>query len=200
MASRPSWRPVLMLRLSAVVLLLALLWALFRFSGLDSHFSPQALHDRVHDAFAQHPLTGLLLFTALFVLGNLVQIPGWVFLAAAVLSLGRGWGGLVTYVGAAASCVITFGVVRAIGAQALRQVGGRWVPWLLARLDAHPVRSVALARLALQTAPALNYLLALSGVRLRHYLAGTLLGLPLPIALYCLFFDSLARWLHWPVG
>jgi uncharacterized membrane protein YdjX (TVP38/TMEM64 family) len=44
-----------------------------------------------------------------------------------------------------------------------------------------------------QTIPALNYALALSGVSLRNYLLGTLLGLPLPIALYCVFFDSLAR-------
>jgi uncharacterized membrane protein YdjX (TVP38/TMEM64 family) len=44
-----------------------------------------------------------------------------------------------------------------------------------------------------QTVPALNYTLAVSGVRFRAYLAGTLLGLPLPILLYCLFFDYLAR-------
>jgi len=44
-----------------------------------------------------------------------------------------------------------------------------------------------------QTLPALNVALALSGVRFRAYLAGTLLGLPLPIALYCLFFEQIAR-------
>jgi uncharacterized membrane protein YdjX (TVP38/TMEM64 family) len=43
-----------------------------------------------------------------------------------------------------------------------------------------------------QTLPALNYALALSGVRFRTYAAGTLLGLPLPIMAYCLFFDYLA--------
>jgi uncharacterized membrane protein YdjX (TVP38/TMEM64 family) len=47
-----------------------------------------------------------------------------------------------------------------------------------------------------QTLPALNYALAMSGVRFRAYLLGTLLGLPLPIALYCLFFDALAQALH----
>ena len=43
-----------------------------------------------------------------------------------------------------------------------------------------------------QTLPALNYALAMSGVKFRDYLIGTLLGLPLPIFLYCLFFDYLA--------
>jgi uncharacterized membrane protein YdjX (TVP38/TMEM64 family) len=44
-----------------------------------------------------------------------------------------------------------------------------------------------------QTVPALNYTLAMSGIRFRDYLIGTLLGLPIPIALYCVFFDYLAK-------
>ncbi|MNW10228.1 hypothetical protein D3C71_2074000 [compost metagenome] len=51
-------------------------------------------------------------------------------------------------------------------------------------------------RVLFQTVPALNYALSLSGVRFRHYLIGTLLGLPLPIALYCLFFDYLGKVPH----
>ncbi len=51
----------------------------------------------------------------------------------------------------------------------------------------------SLLRVVFQTVPALNYTLALSGVRARDYLIGTSLGLPLPIALYCLFFDYLAK-------
>jgi len=53
-----------------------------------------------------------------------------------------------------------------------------------------------LLRTLFQTVPALNYTLALSGVRYRDYLVGTLLGLPLPIAAYCLFFDYLDVQLH----
>ena len=41
--------------------------------------------------------------------------------------------------------------------------------------------------------PALNYTLALSGVRRRDYLLGSLLGLPLPLLVYCFFFDRIAR-------
>jgi len=67
---------------------------------------------------------------------------------------------------------------------------------LLGRLDAHPVSSVALLRTLFQTAPALNYALAMSGIEFRRYLVGTLIGLPLPIALYCVFFDALTTQLH----
>jgi hypothetical protein len=67
-----------------------------------------------------------------------------------------------------------------------------------AQLDARPVVSIVVLRVLLQTVPALNYALAMSGVKFRDYLVGTLLGLPLPIALYCVFFDYLARVLKVP--
>jgi uncharacterized membrane protein YdjX (TVP38/TMEM64 family) len=102
-------------------------------------------------------------------------------------------------VAACVSCAITFWAVRLLGGDALRGLGGRFSARLFARLDAHPLQSVLLLRLLLQTVPALNYALALSGVSFRHYLLGTVLGLPLPIALYALFFDRLAQWLHLPV-
>jgi uncharacterized membrane protein YdjX (TVP38/TMEM64 family) len=35
----------------------------------------------------------------------------------------------------------------------------------------------------------------MSGIKLRQYLLGSLLGLPLPIFIYCLFFDYLEQWL-----
>ena len=89
-------------------------------------------------------------------------------------------------------------LTEGVGGDALRELNGQWPRRLLAGLDANPVKSVTLLRVLLQTAPALNYALALSGVKFRHYLIGTLIGLPLPIALYCIFFDYLARSLHIP--
>jgi uncharacterized membrane protein YdjX (TVP38/TMEM64 family) len=174
---------------------LVLLWAAFRASGLESHFSVEYLHQR----FVEHKLGGFLVFTALFVLGNLLQVPGWLFLAAAVLALGEPWGGLTTYVAACVTCVTTFWVVRLVGADALRAANGRLSARVFAQLDAHPVRSVAVLRLLFQTAPALNYALALSGVSFTDYLIGTLIGLPLPILLYVVFFGTLAQWFHWPI-
>ncbi len=184
------------LRLLAVVVLLALLWAVFRATGLESRLSVQMLHD----AFVRNRLAGMLVFTLLFAFGNLVQVPGWLFLASAVVALGEFWGGMATYVAASVSCVATFLVIRLVGADALREFHGPVARRIFARLDAHPVKSVLLLRLLFQTVPALNYTLALSGVRFRDYVLGTLLGLPLPILLYSVFFESLAHWLHWSIA
>ena len=177
----------------AVAAFVALLWVGVEASGLRGQLSLQA----VREGFAAHRLGGFVAFTALFTLANLVHVPGGFFLAAAVLALGPLWGALTTYVAACFSCTVTFVVVRVLGADALRVFDGRLARRLFARLDAQPVRSVVLLRLTFHSVPALNYALALSGVRLRHYVTGTLLGLPLPIAVVTLLFDTLARWFGW---
>jgi uncharacterized membrane protein YdjX (TVP38/TMEM64 family) len=179
-------------RLLGVVVFLGVLLAVFEFSGLRDHFNLAFIRQLI----LQHRIGGLLLFVLLFALANLIQIPGWVFLAGAVLTLGRVWGGVVTYVAAIASCSLTFVTIRALGGDALRLLQNRIAIRILRGLDAHPIASVALLRVLFQTAPALNYALSMSGIRFRPYLIGTLLGLPLPIALYCLFFDILASSLH----
>lgn len=179
-------------RLLAVGLFLGTLLAVFEVTGLRDHFNLPF----IRQLFQEHRVSGLVFFVLLFSLGNLIQIPGWVFLAAAVLTLGRIWGGVVTYVAAVTSCVLTFVTIRALGGDALRLLENRVAVRILRELDRHPIGSVALLRILFQTVPALNYALGLSGIRFRAYLIGTLIGLPLPIALYCIFFDLLATGLH----
>lgn len=177
------------IRLIAVALFLILLFAVFELTGLRAHFSLGFLQQAIRD----HQASGLLIFVLAFALGNLIQIPGWVFLAAAVLTLGQLWGGVVTYIAASISCVVTFLTIRFVGGDALRKLDSPLAVNMLNRLHTHPIKSIFLLRMLFQTIPALNYTLAMSGVRFRAYLIGTLLGLPIPIAVYCVFFDTLAR-------
>ena len=178
-------------RLLAVILFLGVLFAVFELSGLRQHLNLEFLRHQMLD----HKISGLFTFILLFSLGNLIQIPGWIFLAAAVLALGRTMGGLATYVAATVSCAMTFFVIRFVGGDVLRQLDKPIIARILRHLDAHPIRSVVFARTLFQTAPPLNYALAMSGIKFRDYLIGTLLGLPLPIFFYCLFFDYLEQWL-----
>ena len=53
---------------------------------------------------------------------------------------------------------------------------------LLRRLASRPVMPVALLRLTFQTAPLLNYALPMTVVRWRDHLPGSMLGLPVPVA------------------
>jgi uncharacterized membrane protein YdjX (TVP38/TMEM64 family) len=175
-------------RLLGVVVFLGILLAVFEISGLRDHFNLAFIRQLI----LQHRVGGLVLFVLLFVLGNLIQIPGWIFLAAAVLTLGRVWGGAATYVAAITSCAFTFVTIRALGGDALRLLKNRVAVRIIRELDRYPIACVALLRILFQTAPPLNYALAMSGIGFRPYLVGTLLGLPIPIALYCVFFDLIA--------
>ena len=176
-------------RLIGVLAFIGILLAIVQFSGLRQHFNLAFLQQ----VLLAHQGLGLLLFVLLFVLGNFILIPGWLFLGAAVLTLGPLWGGLATYLAALVSCIATFLLIRCLGGDVLRRFEGRWAVRIFARLDAKPMQSVAVLRTLFQTAPALNYALAMTGLPLRQYILGTVLGLPLPIALYCLFFDYLSH-------
>lgn len=176
-------------RLSGVFVVLGVVFAIFELSGLRDHLTLAHLRQTI----LAHEAGGLFIFVAMFSLGNLVQIPGWIFLAAAVLALGAFWGAVVTYIAAIISCGVTFLSIRLLGGNALREMKNKTAMRIFRQLDARPVTSVALLRVFFQTVPVINYALALSGIRFRHYMLGTLLGLPLPIALYCIFFDTLAH-------
>lgn len=179
-------------RLLAVLLFLVVLLAIFELSGLGDHFSLDFLRHKI----LENRFSGLLIFVLLFSLGNLIQVPGWIFLAAAVLALGRTWGGVATYLAATISCVFTFLTIRLVGGDALRTLNGKLAGRILGQIDVHPIKSVLVLRVLFQTVPALNYALAMSGINFRGYLIGTVLGLPLPIILYCLFFEYLAKALN----
>jgi uncharacterized membrane protein YdjX (TVP38/TMEM64 family) len=177
----------------SLALMLFLLWGLARFTGLQALFT----RTQLHAVLLGHPVWAVLGFSFLFMAGNLVQVPGLVFLAAAELALGPWWGAALTYFAACLACVSTFAVARTMGGDALRAWdSGALGRRLFTQLDRRPMPAILGLRLLFQTVPALNYALALSGVRFRHYLWGTLLGLPLPILLYCVFFEQLSAWLH----
>ena len=176
-------------RLLALLLFLLALFALVHGTGLREHFSLPYLRQQL----SYNQWSGLAIFVLLFTAGNLVQVPGWVFLAAAVLILGQFGGGVATYVAACTSCAFTYLTVRWIGGDAVRQLDSKLARKLLAQLHAHPIRNMVILRTLFQTLPALNYALALSGIGFRQYMLAVLVGLPLPIAVYCVFFDNIRQ-------
>lgn len=167
------------------LLFLILMFCIFEFSGIRDKISLEL----IKDTFNHHFIIGMLLFAVLFSVGNLVQIPGFIFLAAAVATLGAFEGAAVSYLAAVISCSVTYWVIRTIGGDALRKLESPFAQKILATLDTNPIKSIILLRTFFQTAPALNYTLALSGINFQKYALGTLLGLPLPVMLYCLFFS-----------
>jgi uncharacterized membrane protein YdjX (TVP38/TMEM64 family) len=131
-------------------------------------------------------------FTLLFAVGQLLRVPSFVFVAVAVAVYGLYLGALVGLLGAVVSAMVSFSVVRAFAGHALAEVRLPLFRRLLSVIDDRPIMTVALLRLIFQTAPPLNYALAMTAVRWRDHLIGSFLGLPLPVMVMAFFFDWLA--------
>lgn len=164
---------------------LVLIFLVVELTGIRSSVSPA----KIKELFFEHRFWGIFLFCLAFSLGNLLYIPGWVFLVGAVIALGKEWGGIVTYVAGLVSATISFVLIHSIGGNALRSFDNKLAQRILANLDKYPVSSITALRLIFQTVPALNYALAMANVRFGHYFAGTVIGLPIPIFIYCYFFE-----------
>ena len=136
---------------------------------------------------------GFVVFLIAFAAGELMHVPGLVFVGAASVAYGEVLGSFAAYAGALLSVTVSFFVVRLIGGQPLGEVKRPLARRILSRLDDHPLRTVAILRFFFWMAPPLNYALAMSKVRYRDYLAGSAIGLLLPIPLAVLFFDWLAE-------
>lgn len=176
----------------AVVLVIAL-YAVGKVTGVADHVHPDAIRAWVQDAGPW----GVLLFFALFTGGILLQIPGLIFVAAAIYLYGRWLGAFVGVAGAVLSLTVSFMVVRAVGGQPLGRVDRPLIRRALRSIDAHPILTVAALRLVFLLAPFLNYVLAMTQIRLRHFVLGSMLGLLVPLSLFAILFDRLQQlWLH----
>jgi len=177
------------IRVGALVLVTVALVVLAKVSGVSAHLRPDEIHERMAAAGVWGPVGYLLAFSV----GELAHVPGWVFIAAAVVAYGRALGTLLAFVGAIASLSVSFVVVRVIGGKPLGAVRWAFVRRLLAHLDEHPIRTVILLRLVLWLTPQLNYALALSNVRFRSYLLGSMVGLVGPVIVLSFLSDYLIR-------
>jgi len=156
-------------------------------TGLDHMLSRERVKTMVEGAGA----LGLLAYLAIFSIGQLVGVPGLVFVAAGILIYGKLYGAVAGLLGAVVAMTISFLVVRGVGGQPLGGAQNRFMGRILAQLDERPIRAIALLRLVFWLAPPVNYALALSKVRLRDFILGSVLGLLVPIGIATFFFDWL---------
>jgi len=188
-AKRFPWQKY---RFALVVLLfVGAYFSVWRFN-LDQYFEREFIRRMIESA----GVWGFLLFIAIFSLGELLHIPGLVFVAAAMLAYDRSWGTAVSLIGAVTSVTVSFIVVRTIGGQAFTQMRQPFVKRMLVRLDARPIATVAILRLIFWMALPINYALAMTRLKLRDYIIGSAFGLVAPVVLAALFLESvIENWL-----
>lgn len=144
--------------------------------ALPESFSKEVLRDAV----AAYGAWGPVAFVGLYVIAVLGQLPGSIVVAGGVLLYGPWWGGAWCYVGALASDIVAFGLVRyapgartlvASGAQRFREHRAMKI------LAARPLAGVIGLRLLVPTAAMASAALALSPVSARTYVLGSAIGI-----------------------
>lgn len=164
------------LRIIAVVLIFVGLLIAFKMTGLSGKIDTQTVRAAVEKA----GVGGFALYVAAFTGGEFIHIPGMIFVAAGILVYGRLPGFFASFTASMVSISFCFLAVRLIGGRSLKKIEWPVVQKLLAGLNAHPIRTVALLRIFLWLAPPLNYTLALTDISFRDYAIGSFIGL-LPV-------------------
>jgi uncharacterized membrane protein YdjX (TVP38/TMEM64 family) len=126
------------------------------------------------------------LFLVAFSAGELLHLPGVIFVVAARVVFGPSLGFVLGYLGAVLAVTISFAMARQL-LSAARGAKDPWRPRLrvlqraMSRLETRPVQTIAILRLVLWLAPPLSYALASSNVKLRDHLVGSAIGLATPV-------------------
>jgi uncharacterized membrane protein YdjX (TVP38/TMEM64 family) len=183
--SPSSSKRKLWLRLGALALFIIGTYAIVWATGADKYFTLEEVRRLVEECGT----LGWLGYLGLFAAGELIHIPGLVFVAAGILAFGKGLGGILGFAGSIFSVSVSFVVVRAVGGKPLTQMPWEFARKIMAGLEERPIRTVIVLRLIFFMAPLLNYALALSGVKFRDYFIGSLLGLIAPITVVVFLFD-----------
>lgn len=174
-------------RVALLALMLITAYVLASSSGLLKSLSTESVRQWV----SQAGWWGLPLYFGVYTAGYLLQVPGLVFIAAAVVAFGRFEGALLGWLGTMMAVAVSFWVVRLIGGRPFDGVQSPRMKRLLAQLDQRPVRATALLRLFFFAAPPVTYALALSGMRFRDYMIGSVIGLTPTLAVLIFFFDAI---------
>ena len=140
---------------------------------------------------------GVVLFVLLYSAGILMNIPGVLFLFVGFMVYDGVTGLLVGYLASLVGVVIHFYFVRLMGGEALSEIKQPMIRKQMLKLEEHPIRTTFILRLILYVSPPINYGLALSSIRFRDFLIGTILAFPINVLFnYALMIFAKDLWMH----
>lgn len=166
------------LRLILLALFLLGVFAIGKLTG----FTDELTVDGIRESMREAGMGGFFVFLATFCVGQLLYIPGFVFVMVSGLAYGPLWGSIASLIAANVSVAVSFWIVRTIGGQPLKDVTIER-PFLqkpLEHLEDRPIRSMIVIRLFLWAIPPVNYTLAMSGVTFRDYMIAAAIGMTPP--------------------
>ncbi len=156
-------------------------------------------YDRVQAQLAAAGAWAPLIYVAVYALATLATVPGTVLTVLGAALFPLGWAYLLVLIGATLGACLSFVVARVLGRDAVEQslaraTGGfaEKVREWTGRVERNGIFAIAYLRLAYVPFPLLNYAAPLTGVSLRDFTIGTLLGI-IPGAFVFVFMGNTLR-------
>jgi uncharacterized membrane protein YdjX (TVP38/TMEM64 family) len=179
-----------LIRLAVLCLLIAALFAFWRFSPLGEFSDPEHL-GALLDHLSASPWAGPIVVVG-FVLGSFVVFPVSVMIAATGIALGPRDGLVWASTGAFVAATINYATARLLPNHLFDLWVGTWVRRLGRRFEERGIVSVMVAR-TIPIAPftLINIVAGAASIRLRDFLVGTVLGMGPVIAALTILGDRL---------
>lgn len=122
---------------------------------------------------------GVLLFNFMFTMGQLMRMPGFIFLIIGGITWGV-YGLIVNVLALPVVLGVQFVIYRKIGGDSLTKIRSPLLKKVLVLIEQRPITIVTILRLCFLMSPMLNMLLSMTNIRFREYMIGSFLGL-LPV-------------------
>tara|TARA_R110002072_G_scaffold13365_2_gene56011 strand:+ start:161 stop:673 length:513 start_codon:yes stop_codon:yes gene_type:complete len=148
-----------------------------RHSSLSNYFTLEYLESSIRNAGA----FGVFLFILMYTIGTLMNIPGFLFLFVGFLVYKGINGILVGYAASVIAVTIHFFFVRSMAGEALSEIKKPFIRRQMAKLTNAPIKTTVILRLIFYVSPPVNYALALSSIKWKHSLVGTMLAFPVNV-------------------
>mmetsp|Transcript_14158 Transcript_14158/g.23963 ORF Transcript_14158/g.23963 Transcript_14158/m.23963 type:complete len:281 (-) Transcript_14158:390-1232(-) len=165
--------------------------------GLFHHFGKEMKVTNMSKELREMGFGGVFVFTGMFTLGQIIRIPGVIFLIIGNVTYGRLWGWVINMASLPFVLAASFFLFRKIGGQPLQEISSPFVKRMMDKLQESPLQVVVVLRLCFMLLPFVNLLLALSPVTFKHYMLGSVLGLIPLVTLVAVFTETAFKFSEW---
>lgn len=161
-------------RVIALLIISLMLMYLGRHSGFSQFFQIDYLtHTMKNTGFF-----GLTLFVVIYVIGTLMNVPGMIFLFILFLVYDDITGIAVGYSSTLLAMIAHFKFTRSVAGEPLGEIKHPFIRKQLQNLLKQPIKTTVGLRLVLFISPPVNYALALSPIRFKHFVVGSMIAMP----------------------
>ena len=185
MSSKTLFRVIVLLGVSLILMIIG------RHSAFSQYFELTYLTELIVTTGG----FGITIFILAYIIGTLMNIPGVLFLLILFMVYEPLHAVLIGFVGTILSMTVHFLFTRCLAGEALSEIKQPFIRKQIGKLTSQPIKTTVILRLILFISPPVNYALALSSIRFRDFLIGSIIAMPVNIMLNYALYVFAKDWL-----